>query len=39
MQPHVADSMPRWQVTIFDLVLAAAALWTAYELGVRDETR
>jgi hypothetical protein len=29
--------MPRWQVTIFDLVLAVVALWSAYELGVRDE--
>jgi uncharacterized membrane protein YhaH (DUF805 family) len=37
MQPHVADAMPRWQVTIFDLVLAVVALWSAYELGVRDE--
>jgi hypothetical protein len=37
VQPHVADAMPRWQVTIFDLILAAAALWSAYELGVRDE--
>jgi uncharacterized membrane protein YhaH (DUF805 family) len=37
LQPHVADAMPRWQVSMFDLLLAVIALWTAYELGVRDD--
>jgi uncharacterized membrane protein YhaH (DUF805 family) len=37
VQPHVADAMPRWQVSIFDVIFAAVALWSAYELGVRDE--
>jgi hypothetical protein len=28
--------MPFWTVTLTDVALAAIALWTGYELGVRE---
>lgn len=35
LQPRVAEVMPRWYVTIFDIVLVAITLWTLLELGYR----
>lgn len=35
LQPRVAEVMPRWHVTIFDLVLAAVAAWSLLELGYK----
>jgi len=36
LQPRVAEVMPYWPVALVDLALAAVALWTGYELGVRE---
>jgi hypothetical protein len=36
LQPRVAEVMPYWCSLGFDALLAAVALWTAYELGVKD---
>ncbi|HEY8063300.1 MAG TPA: hypothetical protein VIF40_01060 [Methylosinus sp.] len=36
LQPRVAEVMPYWTVTLTDVALAAIALWTGYELGVRE---
>jgi hypothetical protein len=35
LQPRVAEVMPYWTVTLTDVALAAIALWTGYELGVK----
>ncbi len=35
LQPRVAEVMPRWYVTIFDVILVAVAVWSLLELGYR----
>lgn len=35
LQPRVAEVMPRWHVTIVDVVLVAVAVWSLLELGCR----
>lgn len=35
LQPRVAEVMPRWYVSIFDVALVAVAAWSLLELGYR----
>jgi len=39
LQPRVAEVMSRWYVWGVDALFVAAALWTIYELGWREESR
>ena len=38
VQPYVAEVMSRWYVWGVDALFVAAALWTIYELGWREDS-